>query len=1088
MTERKNFLGQISRLSIKRYRIVYLFMAAMIVLGLYFYNILPRESKPEVVFPKIKVNVNYAGASPEDVEALITNKLEAALSQVEDVEFLTSSSMAGRSEIQLDFFPEADIDEKINEVNQAVFSVGDLPEEADQPSVKVSTTANRAFMVISLSGDMTPADLKEAADTISEKLLSFKGINEVKVSGLQASEIRISVDPARLAEFNLTVDTLVQALRLRHKDTPAGDAILDGTHYFVRVLAAYTQIDEIKKTLIPLPGGGTVFLKDVAEVNESYIPRTDYSRRAVKLGTDEASMMSAVTLSLYRDGGTDIIGPSELVKEFLADRVGNRFPDELDILVIQDDAVTVKEDLAAVLANAGSGLIIVVLILFLFLGLREALITSLIIPFSLFLSFIMLNQSGMTFNTMTLLAMIIALGLLVDNAIVVVESVADYRARGFSRRKAAIEGTSEVAPSILAATLTTMAAFVPLAYMEGRIGLIISVIPLTIIFIIGSSLLVALTVTPMLSSRVLPKTTGKKELIKFSPVREVLAAVIVVLLFMFSFFIDGKPGVLSFVMGALMALIFAIRIYSRFKKVDAFGKASDIYRKILKKLISSRRNRVIVPIVLIVLLLAVLSTIPLGMLKIELFPVMDETSLYVVISTPQYSTLEDTDRATRVIEQKLLGLDGVQTIYSEVGVDSMREAEIVLNLKPANERSWTTKEKIPLLMKDMATVPGVKVTIGTSAGGKTANSPVQIKLIGRDMDILKEASESVSAVLRGVDGIAATYTDLEPGFPEVQILLKPLIASDLGIDGTALGNAVKSVISGQSSGTLITGDADLPIRFITVDDKMNSVEDLSKILLSLKDGTKLPLTHAASIVETSGLGTIRHSGGDRTITVLAQMLPDANIREVVAGFDRNIGALSLGSGIRYEWAGDAADLDASFSEMTFNLVLAHLVVFLILAVQFNSLTQPLVILLSVPMAVIGVFAGLLATGNNFGLYAFMGVIALVGIAVNDAIVLVDTVNRNRSEKMALIEALYEAGKSRFGPVLATTVTTIGGILPLAFKDENYAQLSLSLIFGLMASTILTLIVLPIFYYLAENAKARFKTIIPLLVDEEDKDE
>ena len=1088
MTERKNILGQITRLSIDRYRIVYLFMTAIIVLGLYFYFILPRESKPEVVFPKVKVNVNYTGASPEDVETLITNKLEAALSQVEDVEFLTSSSLAGRSEIQLDFFPEADIDEKINEVNQAVLSVNDLPDEADPPSVKISTTANRAFMVISLSGDMNPASLKDAADSISEKLISVKGINDIKVSGLQASEISIVVDPARLAEFNLTVDSLVQTLRLRHKDTPAGDAILDGTHYFIRVLASYSQIDEIRKTLIPLPGGGTVFLKDVAQVNQTYVPRTDYSRRAVKLGTEDAAMMSAVTLSLYRDGGTDIIGPSDAVKTFLADRTVNGLPDELDVLIIQDDALSVKEDLAEVLGNAASGLIIVVLVLFLFLGLKEAIITSLIIPFSLFLSFIALNRSGMTFNTMTLLAMIIALGLLVDNAIVVVESIVEFRLKGLSRKQAAIAGTSEVAPSVFAATLTTMAAFFPLAYMEGRIGLIISVIPLTIVFIIGASLLVALTVTPMLASRLLSKKTGNKKVRPFSLIRELIEAVFVVILFMFSFFVDGRPGLLSFVMASVMILIFVVRIFSRYKKINVFARAADSYRKILVRLLGSKRNRILLPFIMFILLAAVLSTIPLGLLRIELFPVMDESSLYVSLSTPQYSTLDDTDGITRQIENKLLGLDGVDAIYSEVGVDSMREAQIVLNLKGAEERSWTTKEMIPQLLKDIGSVPGVKATIGTSAGGKTANSPVQIKLIGRDMDSLNEASMLVSNVLKEIEGIANAYTDLEPGFPEVQILLKPLAAADLGIDATALGNAVKTAVSGQVSGTLITSESDLPIKFVTTEDKINSIEDLDKILLTLKDGTRLPLTHVSTIVETNGLGTIRHSSGDRTVTVFAQMLPDANIREVVSQFDEKISAWDLGSGIRYEWAGDAADLDASFSEMTVNLVLALLVVFLILAVQFNSLSQPLVILLSVPMAVIGVFAGLIATGNNFGLYAFMGVIALVGIAVNDAIVLVDTINRNRGNKMPLPEAIYDAGKSRFGPVLATTITTIGGIMPLAFRDENYAQLSLSLIFGLMTSTILTLIVLPIFYYHAERIKTLFKNRIPLLVDEEDTNE
>ncbi|HAK46972.1 MAG TPA: hypothetical protein DCO79_13785, partial [Spirochaeta sp.] len=569
-----------------------------------------------------------------------------------------------------------------------------------------------------------------------------------------------------------------------------------------------------------------------------------------------------------------------------------------------------------------------------------------------------------------------------------------------------------------------------------------------------------------------------------SLVRELIEAVLVIGLFMFAFITDGKPGLLSFAMGLVMAGIFLVRILSRYKKVDAFGKAASGYEKILTRLINKRRNRVIVPLIALIALMGVLITIPLGLLKIELFPVKDETSLYVIISTPEFSSLDDTDAVTRKIENMLLGIGGVDTIYSEVGVDSMRESEIVLNLKSGDERDWTTKEMIPTLLKQVMTISGAKITIGTVAGGKTANSPLQIKLIGNDMEQLSSSSKDLAKLLGSIEGVGNPFTDMEAGYPEVQVIMKPIVAADLGLDATTLGNTVKNVISGQISGTLLTSEGDLSMRFATKESKVDSVQDLEKIFIELKDGSRVQLTQVASLAETKGLGTIRHNGGDRTVTVYGLLMPDANIRDIVTAFDNLMKETELPEGLRYEWAGDAADLDASFSEMTINLALALLVVFLILAAQFDSLTQPMVILLSVPMAIIGVFSGLLLTGNNFGLYAFMGVIALVGIAVNDAIVLVDTVNRNRKEGRGLAESLTDAGRSRFGPVLATTLTTIGGILPLAFKDENFAQLSISLIFGLMASTILTLIVLPIIYHIVEDAKVKFKKIIPIFIDEE----
>jgi len=1084
MSAENHFLGKISSLSIKRYRIIYLAALITAVLGLYYYSVLPRESKPEVVFPKVKINVTYPGASPSDVEALVTNKLESVLFGIDDVEFLTSSSLAGRSEIQLDFYPEADMDDKIAEVTQAVLSVRDLPEDAEAPSIRISTTANRAFMVISLSGDLTPAELKAAADLITDDLLAVPGVDEIKISGLKIPEVRIEVDPARLAEFNLTVEDLISAVRMRHKDTPAGDVILDGLHYYVRVLGAYADLDDIRKTLVQLPGGGTIFLKDLALVEEAYQPDTTFSRRSVGLDTENAVMKPAVTLSLYRDGGTDIIGPSKAVNSILETNKMGRFPDALDVMVIQDDSVSVRNDLNEVLGNAASGFLVVILVLFLFLGFREALISSLIIPFSLFVSFAALYYAGMTFNTMTLLAVIIALGLLVDNAIVVVENVAIFREKGLTRTRAAIEGTAEVAPAIVSATLTTMAAFIPLALMGGRIGLLISVIPITVLFIIGASLIIALTFTPTLTSRILPRKTGPVRQKSFSASRDIPVALAVILFTMAAFLTKGRIGTLSILMGLVMAVIMSVRILSRIKKLDTFRMAGDLYGKLLTGLINRKIYRILVPATVILLLAAVLLTIPLGLMKIELFPVRDESAFYISVSAPEFSSLYDTDEITRKVEALLMDLEGIDTIYSEVGIDSQREAEIVLNLKPRDQRGWTTQEMIPELNGRFAAVPGAKISIGTSAGGRSANSPIQLQLTGYEMDELAAAAGSLKTLIGNVDGVAAPYVDIEPGYPEVRVLLKPIVAADLGVDSLSLGNTVKSFVEGQTAGTLLTPEGDLPIRFSTAPDKIDSVQDLEKVTLKLKDGSRVSLSQVAAIVETQGWGTIRHSGGDRTVTLYAQLLPDANIREVVDTFNDLAADTVLPDGVRYVWAGDAADLDSSFNEMFVNLGLALLIVFLILSAQFDSFTQPLVILLSVPMAVIGVFTGLLLTGNNFGLYAFMGVIALVGIAVNDAIVLVDTVNRNRVEGLKLLQAIVEAGRSRFGPVLATTLTTIGGILPLAFKDENFAQLSISLIFGLMASTVLTLIVLPIIYSIAEQAKVKIKKIVPIFVDEE----
>ncbi len=1087
MKQNNAFSARLSSISIDKYRIVYLGMVLLTLLGIYFYRILPRESKPEIVFPSAKITVSYPGVSPEDVESLLTDKLEAVLLGLEEIEFLSSSSLAGRAELQLDFYPEVDLNETLDLVRQAVDSVRDLPEDAGDPIIKVSTTANRPFMVVSLSGDVNPQQLRESADILLKKFQALGGVSEVKVSGSLDPEVRIIFDPARLAEFNLSVDDIALALRLNHKDTPAGDAVLDGLQHYVRVIGAYSGAEEIRRTLIPLPGGGIRLLKDLAAVEETYQTPSSYSRRAVNPGEANASMKTALTISLYRDGGSDIIGPSEEVVSIIADKAAAGLPEELDILVIQDDAVSVRNDLAQVLQNAAAGMLIVVLVLFLFLGLREALITALIIPFSLFIAFIALSSAGMTFNTMTLLAMIIALGLLVDNGIVVVENVALFRSRGMSRKQAAKEATAEVAPSIVAATLTTMAAFIPLALMEGRIGMIISVIPLTVIFIIGSSLLIALTITPTISSRWLPREGADKKIRHFSLLKESVEGILVVLLFALAFLTDGRPGMLSFSMALVMAAIMAVRSFSRYRGADAFGAAARGYERLLARLLAKKSYAVLLPAIMVLLLAASLAAIPLGLIKVELFPVMNESTLYINLSAPEFSSLNDTDRLSKRIEEIVLETDGIASMYSEVGGNSVREAQVVLNLLPASRRSWTTQEKIPQLMKEFALVPGVKVNIGTSAGGRSANSPVQIRLSGSSLEDLGKASRSFTKALSSIDGIRNATSDFERGYPEIQIIPRRMLAADLGVDATDIGAAVRNAVSGIDAGTLPSGSEELTIRLELTEGKMDSADDLEKVLVELKNGTMVPLTHLASISSTSGRGTIRHIGGERNVTVSAQLIAGTNIRDVVGQFDTLASAVSLPDGISYEWAGEAADLDASLSTMTVNFVLALMVVFLILAVQFNSFSQPLIILISVPMSVIGVIAGLLITGNNFGLYAFMGVIALVGIVVNDAIVLMDTINRNRSGGMTIIQALTDAGRSRFAPVLATSLTTIGGMLPLAFRDENFAQLSISLISGLIASTVLTLLVLPLIYRNTVYLKTAFQKRIPIFLPDDSEE-
>jgi HAE1 family hydrophobic/amphiphilic exporter-1 len=378
---------------------------------------------------------------------------------------------------------------------------------------------------------------------------------------------------------------------------------------------------------------------------------------------------------LYRTGGTDIVGPSTAALQLLDDPAILGLPEGLDIQVLQNDAVSVQQDLADVLSNAVSGLVIVVIVLYLFVGLRESIIISLIIPFSMFIGFLALQASGMTFNSMTLLAMIISLGLLVDNSIVVVETVVSHRLQGKSRKQAALDGANEVASSIVSATLTTIAAFIPLALMEGRVGQLISVIPLTVLFIIAGSLVVALTLSPALAARMLPHKTGPVALRPYSGRREVLSGALVVILIASAFLVDGRPTMLTLVMAIAVGLFMAFRSWTRKRAVPAFDRFGEAYERLLNGILSRKLARTLIPLGLLLSLILVLATIPLGLIKIELFPVKDESSLYALITAPEFSTLETTDALTRRAENVLLKLDGVSSLYTEVGLTTLALSE-----------------------------------------------------------------------------------------------------------------------------------------------------------------------------------------------------------------------------------------------------------------------------------------------------------------------------------------------------------------------------------------------------------------------------
>ncbi|MTI57171.1 efflux RND transporter permease subunit [Geosporobacter ferrireducens] len=1091
LEEKVNILGRWASFFIDRYRIVYLMIAAILVWGITAYFEMKRELQPEVVLPYGYVLTTYPGAAPEEVERLLTDKIEKKMDEISKVKQILSTSGYGYSMVFVEFETGVDIDDAVQKMKEKVSSIQkELPADAETPEVNSFETNNAAIMIINVSGDYDLMTLKSYGEKIKEDLEKLKEVSSIQIIGGLEREIKIIVDPQKLSAYNLSLEQIKNAIMLSNVNFPGGNIQLDKKNYNIRTVGEMKQAAELKNVVLTYMNNSPLYLKDVAVVEDGHRDPESYSRMSYGLGTDQPAVKQSVAIAVKKKEAADIIKTSQKIHDLLEKQKGHLYPENLQIEVSGDTAVYVKDELGTVINNSKSGLLLVITVLFLFIGFAESLVVSFVIPLSILVAFGMMKTTGMTFNSITMFSLILAVGMLVDNGIVIMENIDRLRFKGLSSEQAAKVGTNQIAPAIAASTLTTLAAFFPIMLTPGVMGAFIKPIPQTVMFALGASFLVSVTITPALCTMALKghrsNGTGKTSTAK-KIVQKIGAVLLVFILTMYAFK-DNEGGLMGFgtlsvIFGFLFAGGMILKLIRRGKTEKDHFIIRNYGERLYKIIQNKWRRRAVIAIILTAFLFS-MALIPLGFLKVEMFATTDFTRLYVNIKTPNGTSLDTTSAITEEVERRLFQFKEIKSFVSNIGMigaDSIDEfqvssggtpniARVIIDLVEEKERKRSSMEISAEMRKVLEGIPGAEINVQEMESGPPSGKAITVRIKGERLEDIKKTGDDFVEILKGIPGTLDVKNGMAEGTPEIQVHVDKERAARYGLENMTIATGIRNAVHGLKATTLRSNQEEIDVVIRTSKDKLETIKDLEKIYFYSRSGYPVAFSQVASIVEGTSILTIGHEDLKRQTNITADLVAGYNAADITKEFQTAIADYPLLEGITIEYGGEVEDMQESFTDMFRNMIIAAILVFLILAIQFNSLSQPLIILFTVPMALIGVMPGHVITGNNFGFVSFIGVVALVGIAVNDAIVLVDYINYLRKNGYELYEAVKETGMTRFIPVMATTITTVGGILPITLRQPFFAPLGYALIFGLGVATVLTLIVIPVLYVMLEEFK------------------
>lgn len=988
------------------------------IAGILSYTNLDQAMMPDMDLPIAVVATTYVGASPEEIENLISKPLEESMGSIANVDTITSYSAANMSMVLLQFVDGTDIDMAAVDMRDKLDMIeSTLPDDANEPMVvKMDINAMPIMLGVRAENLDLNALHEMLEDNVVNKLERIEGVASVDLNGGITREVRVTVDPAKLAGYGLTTSTISGILKAENMNLPSGSLSQGDTSVSIRTIGEFKTLQDIQNLPIPTSTGAVVHLSDVARVEEVEADRSSFSY----INGDKG-----IIISVDKQSTANLVKVSDALKAEIED-LQEDYP-ELEIHMLTDTAEYIEMSLANITETAFLAAIIAFFVLFLFL--KNAVTAGIIavsIPTSIMATFGLMYVTGINMNMISMGGVAIGIGMLVDNSVVVLDSIYGYYERGYTAAESAEYGAREVSMAITASTLTTVAVFIPLALQGGTTGAMMQNLSFTIVYALVASVVVALTFVPMACALLMKRET---KTIVWKNIK-------------FLAFLDHWEA--------------------------AIDMLSRKYEDVLKWALRHRKKTVIT-----VLIAFVLSLFCVPLAGMDFMASMDQGSASVTVELPNGTELDTTEETALEVLYRLQDIPEVEMIYASVGTSQMsagtNSASVTINLVDKDDRDRSTDEVCEEIEVLLADIPGADITVSSSSsamGSMGGGGDVTMNIYGYDNKTLIDVEKDVIALLENTPGLSNVEGSTGETVPEAMINIDRGKASQYGITTASVASALNTAISGSTATEYkVDGtEIDVVLRYDT--DQINYLTDLNDLTVTSAMGTQVPLSNFATISmgETSTIIMRENQKNYVTINVDAEGLSGGDAQKLVT---EAMNGYELPDGCSYEFGGMTEMMNESFQKLGIAMVVAILLVYMIMASQFESLRYPFIVMFSMPLAITGAIFGLLITGNTITMPAMMGFVMLVGMVVNNGIVLVDYANQLMDRGMTCYDALTSAGPRRLRPILMTTLTTVLGMVPMALAtsegSEMMQALAIGVIFGLTLSTVVTLVFIPVLY-------------------------
>lgn len=1007
--------------SIRRPVFATMVIMGLVVLGIVSYPRIGVDLFPKIDFPVVNIRTTLKGASPEIMDIDITDKVEGAVNTINGVKSIVSSSTEGVSTVTVEFVLERDIDLAVQDVREKVSAIRRiLPKDINDPVIEKVDPDATPVMWLALSGEKSIRELSMYADeVIKEQFQRINGVGAVIVGGQRLRQVRIHLEREKLSAYGITAHDIMTALSRGNIELPGGRIESETKEYTVKIKGEFARVQDFNDLIIASHKGSLVRLKDIGRAEDSIEERRSIAR---------FNGLPAVGLGIQKQSGTNTVEVIGRIKKEI-EKITAILPQGMRLGISFDQSDFIKRSIREVQYHMAYGGVLAILIVFLFLrNLRTTLISSLAIPTSVIATFALMNAFGFTFNNMTMLSLSLSIGILIDDAIIVIENIHRHLEKGMRPEEAASFATTEIGMAVMATTFAIVAIFLPVAFMKGIIGMFFLQFALTVVFSVLVSLFVSFTLTPMMASRYLKIQ-------------------------------EKPPNKIS------------LTLEKGYKKIE------DIYRSLLR--VSLNHKAVVLILAVVTFVLSLFITRFIGK---EFVPSEDQSRFIVRLKAPVDYSVEEADRLFRKAEEIIKNTPEITTYFCSLGLmGGTNSGRMFVTLSPKSQRQRSQQEIMADVRRKFRGIAGLKGTAEDVSliGGGQRMVPIQYAIRGGDLKALESYAKEITSEFSKLPGIVDIDTSLEVGTPEVRVYIDRDKAGDMGVDIASIAEAVNFLIGGEVDVTKFKDETrgkryDVRARLIAKD-RTNPM-DIGRLYVRAKDGRLIELSNIIEIKEAGGPSIINRVDRQRAVTLFAN-LEGKPLGQAKAELDGIAGRV-LPPDYTGSYKGMADIMGESFGYLMFAIILGVILAYMVLASQFESFIHPITVLLSLPLSFIGAFGALLLTGQTLNIFSFIGLILLMGLVKKNAILIVDYTNTLRKQGIPLREAILQAGPVRLRPILMTTFAIVFGMLPIALGigegAETRSPMAVATIGGLITSLFLTLIVVPVAYDLFEGIKVRLK--------------